>query len=99
MGLALMFGACALPASTSLPPSVAAGCSQEVLDRGAGWKEVGGPRAFVLAYPVVADPVHPYKVFVRFEQDLEPPFTVEARMRDGTLHEKGWINDVIQRNE
>jgi hypothetical protein len=96
---ALIVGACALPAPNSPAPTAAAGCPQEVIDRGAGWKEVGGPRAFVLACPVVADPVHPYKVMVRFEEGLERPFTIEGQLREGQLSEKGSLNWEIERRD
>jgi hypothetical protein len=96
---ALILGACALPAPTSPPPRAAGGCPQEVVDRGEGWKEVGGPGAFVLACPVVADPVHAYKVMVRFEDGLEPPFDVVGQLREGQLREKGSLNWEIERKD
>lgn len=99
LGGAIIMGACALPAPTSPPPRAAAGCPQVAVDRGEGWNEIGGPRAFVVAYPVVADPVHPYKVFVRFEEGLERPFAVEGQLREGQLSEKGSLNREIKRRD
>ena len=87
-------------AVTPTPPaSRETGCTAQVVDRGGGWREIGGPRAFVLARPFVAHPDSAQKLWVRFENAAEQRLSIEAQLLGADLREEGVLQDAIERDE
>jgi hypothetical protein len=93
-----LLGGCAIP-TPSPRTSEDAACIQQVFNRGADWQEIGGPRAFVLAFPYVANADYPAKVFVRFEEGIKRPLSIEARLPDEGLREEGEVQNAIERED
>ena len=98
--LAALLGGCAI--TTPSPRTIGeAICAEPIINRGGDWQEIGGPRAFVLPYPFTANARgdYPYRVFVRFEERLVRPFSIEARLLDDGLIEEGEVQDAIERED
>ena len=84
-------------AVTPTPPAPSAtACTEQVVDRGGGWREMGGPNAFIVANPFVAHPDFPAKVWVRFGDPSEQPLSIEAELLGAELREEGVIQTAVE---
>lgn len=92
-------GGCAAPITTStLPSATPVSCAREVFNRGGGWYEIGGPRAFVEEYPYVASKFAA-RLTVRFTEPTQQPLGIQARLIGGGFQERGTVQNAIRRED